>query len=324
MAAFTPNYRLHQWVPEDKFTRADFNQDFAALDTALGRTERGMEANRTNLYNLLLQRDHEGKYSGWKRGLIFDGFQDDSKIKSLTPGFERSNVAPRLYLDNSEGNTKSVNYGKALTYKMRAGETLTQTWTVDRLGMAGYLEMYATGTLSLDITSKSGHYHLVNERSGTGAELTLLSFPFTIELEAGEVYTFTLTAKTAATVGRGTGNIGFGFLIYLIKTATASSGTLITTPLTLNKRFTDAKILVRRSGAAPNPTLTWRKGDSDTWATLPQAGTRSTCAISGEKATEITYHLSAPNGVSTFQLKMEVNTYPTLCATIFDYAVIIL
>lgn len=324
MATFTPNYGLHQWVPEDKFTRADFNQDFAALDAALGRTERGMEANRSNLYNLLLQRDYEGKYTGWKQGLIFDGFQDDSKIESLTAGFERSNVAPRLYLDNSEGNTKSINYGKALTYEMQAGDTLTQTWTVDRLGMAGYLEMYATGTLSLDITSKSGHYHLVNERSGTGTALTLLSFPFTIELEAGEVYTFTLTAKTAATVGRGTGDIGFGFLIYLIKTTTAESGTLITTPLTLDKRFTDAEIVIRRSGVTPYPTLFWREGEGDEWTALPQTGNRATWSITGERAYEVTYGFTVPNGVSTFQLKMDVSTYPTLCATIFDYAVIIL
>ena len=321
---YTENYGLCQWEAGDAFTRTEFNADNAKLDAALGRTERGMEANRTNLYNLLLQRDYEGKYTGWKQALIFDGFQDDSKIESLTAGFERSNVAPRLYLDNSEGNTKSVNYGKALTYEMQAGETLTQTWTVDRLGMAGWIDMYASGTLSMDIASQSGHYHLVNERTSSGSELSVLSFPFTIELEAGEVYTFTLTAKTAATVGRATGSSGFGFSIYLTKTATAASGTLITTPLTLDKQFTNAKIVVRRSLVTPYPSVFWKTENSETWNEINRTSGRTTLAITGEEAGEDTYTLSVPEGIRTIQLKMEVGAFPTFSSTIFDYAIIIL
>ena len=35
MATYTPNYGLHQWVPEDNFLREDFNEDFQKIDTAL-------------------------------------------------------------------------------------------------------------------------------------------------------------------------------------------------------------------------------------------------------------------------------------------------
>lgn len=35
MANYTPNYQLHQWEPEDKFLRTDFNQDLSKIDTAL-------------------------------------------------------------------------------------------------------------------------------------------------------------------------------------------------------------------------------------------------------------------------------------------------
>ena len=35
MATYTPNYGLHQWVPEDNFLRTDFNEDFKKIDTAL-------------------------------------------------------------------------------------------------------------------------------------------------------------------------------------------------------------------------------------------------------------------------------------------------
>ena len=37
MATYTPNYQLHQWVPEDQFLRTDFNEDFKKIDTALGQ-----------------------------------------------------------------------------------------------------------------------------------------------------------------------------------------------------------------------------------------------------------------------------------------------
>nr|WP_317326476.1 hypothetical protein [uncultured Flavonifractor sp.] len=36
MANYTPNYQLHQWTPEDKFLRTDFNEDLNKIDTALG------------------------------------------------------------------------------------------------------------------------------------------------------------------------------------------------------------------------------------------------------------------------------------------------
>ena len=35
MASYTPNYGLHQWVPEDNFQRTDFNEDLSLIDTAL-------------------------------------------------------------------------------------------------------------------------------------------------------------------------------------------------------------------------------------------------------------------------------------------------
>ena len=36
MANYTPNYQLHQWAPEDKFLRTDFNEDLNKIDAALG------------------------------------------------------------------------------------------------------------------------------------------------------------------------------------------------------------------------------------------------------------------------------------------------
>ena len=36
MATYTPNYGLHQWVPEDIFVRTDFNEDLKQIDTVMG------------------------------------------------------------------------------------------------------------------------------------------------------------------------------------------------------------------------------------------------------------------------------------------------
>ena len=44
MATYTPNYQLHQWIPEDKFLRTDFNEDFSKIDTALKAAEGAAEA----------------------------------------------------------------------------------------------------------------------------------------------------------------------------------------------------------------------------------------------------------------------------------------
>lgn len=41
MAAYTENYGLHQWVPEDGFLRTDFNQDFQKIDEAIKGVETG-------------------------------------------------------------------------------------------------------------------------------------------------------------------------------------------------------------------------------------------------------------------------------------------
>ena len=39
MATYTPNYGLHQWVPEDDFLRSDFNEDLSKLDSTIKAVE---------------------------------------------------------------------------------------------------------------------------------------------------------------------------------------------------------------------------------------------------------------------------------------------
>ena len=95
---YTANYGLCQWEPEDKFLREEFNQDNEKIDAALKAAEEraeekaqaaetkadralsGLEDQSYNVYNLILQNDYEGKYTGYKKALLYDGFLDESRI----------------------------------------------------------------------------------------------------------------------------------------------------------------------------------------------------------------------------------------------------
>ena len=55
MANYTPNYQLHQWEPEDKFLRTDFNQDLSKIDTALGAV--AADTTFPKLLDLTLEQD---------------------------------------------------------------------------------------------------------------------------------------------------------------------------------------------------------------------------------------------------------------------------
>ena len=79
-SGYTANYGLCQWQGSDAFLREEFNGDNAKIDAALGGLRRGVDAAGYNVYNLILQNYYEGKYTGFKRGLMFDGFLDESGI----------------------------------------------------------------------------------------------------------------------------------------------------------------------------------------------------------------------------------------------------
>ena len=91
--AYTPGYHLNQWAAADSFLREEFNNDNRILDETLlglaGRTdllERQVKPLGLEVYNLMLQHYYEGKETGYRQALAFDGFQDSSFLASVTPG----------------------------------------------------------------------------------------------------------------------------------------------------------------------------------------------------------------------------------------------
>ena len=94
---YTEHYGLCQWAAEDSFLREEFNQDNAKIDGALNtlseelseaqeENEEKLDPIRYNLYQLWLQRYYEGKETGMKKALLFDGFLDGSLVAALTQG----------------------------------------------------------------------------------------------------------------------------------------------------------------------------------------------------------------------------------------------
>ena len=85
-SGYTANYRLCQWEPEDQFLREEFNQDNEKIDAALKaaeeRAEEQLAAVGHDVYNLMLQNYYDGLVTGWKKALVFDGFQDRSLVST--------------------------------------------------------------------------------------------------------------------------------------------------------------------------------------------------------------------------------------------------
>lgn len=90
MAQYTEHFGLHQWESADPFLRTDFNTDFSRLDTVLDRLRGNGEANAYDIYNLMLQNHYEGKYTGYKKGLLFSAFREDEAAGALR--------APQVFL----------------------------------------------------------------------------------------------------------------------------------------------------------------------------------------------------------------------------------
>lgn len=93
----TQHYGLNQWEPGDQFLRADFNADNAKLDQALHRLDQRLVPISYNVYNLALQNYYEGKETGFKKALLFDGFLDGAGVASVSGGMMVREGAARVY-----------------------------------------------------------------------------------------------------------------------------------------------------------------------------------------------------------------------------------
>lgn len=140
---YTTNYGLCQWESGDQFIRSEFNQDNQKIDTALKRVadtaaadlqavrvqfqsaaqtaqstaEQALDALvpvAYNVYNLALRQELEGKATGWKQALLFDGFRDKAGIDTMSEALVLSGGG--VVLSKSLSGTQEVANGTSYQY----------------------------------------------------------------------------------------------------------------------------------------------------------------------------------------------------------------
>lgn len=260
MTLHTEHYGFHQWEPEDNFLREDFNEDFKKMDTALDRVEQGTITNGYNVYNLMLQQDYEGKYTGYKKALLFDGFVDDSRIESRSPALLVRDNSAKLYRvgedswSQAKGSSANSPYNATLS---------TGTHTAAGAGLVTALTFYITetGSSGTNCTLQIEHNGTVVQEqsfsvsnSTTGAKKITLVEPLSVL--PGDQYQFlipkdrTLSPSLCFALST-TSTLAVDVDV---TSAGADSATLTVTPQP-ELSYQQARLWLRHAGGSVTPTL---------------------------------------------------------------------
>lgn len=280
-----------------------------------------MEANRSNLYNLLLQRDYEGKYTGWKQGLIFDGFQDDSKIESITDNMVRSTAAKFLFLNAKTSETEDINFGTTFKTTLAPGESLSETWTCDRMGITTALRLYMTGQGTLVITDSLGAELARETKGGYDNTVDEIAFPWSVRLVPGETYTFRYTAATQSLLYR-SGDGQFGYRVMVSAIPQEGNGVLVTTSQSLGIKGDGLMVWLRHS-VCIGVTVSVLQGDS--WISIPFVKSTMSYTLNGESCVQRQFTLNPlPSTLTAVSLRIEIQPIPLVPVQLYDYGAAIL
>ncbi len=348
--AYTKQLKLNQWAASDSFVRTEFNRDneilegaFTGLDGRAGLLERQVEPLGYNLYNLLLQNYYDGKYTGYKKSLIFDGFRDASMLAAVTPGAYHDPVAKHVRVlsagaanidtgfcveagvnTQNENNYYSIGwigaggfrdldftpsgYGRlgSVRFRLARGSTDTVYAKVEVLDGKAVAAVSASVTVASD---KFADYTF----TFPGGVPVLGLHPYTLRLSRAEPEKYYLCA--AANPARN----GLGAVLsFTAQNYTAGS---ITTPVcNIGRNYDRALCWVRHTGSVG---VSIKGGGA--FLPLTKVSTRLTTALTGEDCTESHFRLdaapAAPNSEAT--VKLDLNTGGSAC-TVYDYGVLFL
>lgn len=327
---YTANYGLCQWEPGDKFLREEFNQDNEKIDTALEATAKkadqalgGLEDQGYNIYNLILRDYYEGKYTGYKRALIFDGFLDGSMTASISSGVVRSQN--KLTLDRTGQGDIPLGYSGQSTSYVGGGSTATCTAggsgriTGFRLKTIHEQGLTATGsaTWKLYKNGEQAAQGTAQLRFGAAAEEQTISIG-SVSVSKGD--TFYLHIQTGAGIYElyttSGGLLGGTFLI----TSTGTTGGTVTTPSLALPERTTLRAWVRHSGGTVGLSVQGSAG----LVPMVQTGTRTTTEPEGTSCTEVELLLneSVPQDEHlVFQLTMDVGNASVMY--VYDYGILL-
>ena len=320
---YTENYGLCQWEATDSFVRTEFNQDNARIDAALGRVEDLAASAGRNVAELLLQQYYEEKETGWKQALVFDGFQDQQLIASMTAGVLRGSQGVSL----SAAGQGNVELGCTATNNSLANRPQTKTCTATGGGRITGFRFYTAlvgvpaGNFTVSWTlfvngvqARQGSASLYMPLGKTEQTLTIPATP----LAKGDAFSLQLYATTGGCFSY-TGDGGGGQCgTFLITPVSAESGSLTTPALALPDRGLIRAWARYRGGSVG---LSVASGGS-VWP-LALTGTRSTVNAQGEACSEAAFRGAGSfpeSGNLAFRLDLDPGAD---AVAVFDYGILL-
>ena len=330
---YTANYGLCQWEPGDKFLREEFNRDNEKLDTVLERAEgkadralSGLEAADYNLYNLILQSDYEGKHTGWKKALLFDGFRDTGGVAEQSSSITLSGGAN---LSRSGQNTIVWGYGSEKNTPLASKETMIMgggVITGFRCKVYSIQHLTTTGRMDYTVSVNgrvmaSGKTELLRLEGQSTLEFTQ-NLPSHIPVAYGDRVTLTLDYG------------GNDWKPYSDSSGAYLGGSLL---LTAMSGSTGHLLSVRRTLPACTAALAWVRHSAGTVSVslrdsggqlhpLALEGTRSTQTPAGVSCTESAFRLEGElaDGNWAVRLDLDLDQDESPRMKVYDYGVALL
>ena len=330
-SGYTANYGLCQWQPEDKFLREEFNQDNEKIDAAVAAASSqaskalsGLEGQSYNIYNLILQNDYAGKYTGWKKALLFDGFRNASGVAEKSSAVTMSEGAN---LSKTGQSTITWGYGSEkntpLTSKeevMMGGGTITgfrcKIYSIQYLTTSGRMDY----SISVNGQTKaSGETDLLSLEGQSSLEFTQ-NLPSSIPVAYGDRVTLTLDYG------------GNDWLPHTDSSGTYLGGSLLLTALSGSTGYL---LSTRRELPACSAALAWVRHSAGTVRvalrdsgsqlhSLTADGTRTTQTAEGISCTESAFRLATALEAGNWAVRLDLNLNGSSNMKVYDYGVVFL
>ncbi len=331
---YTANYGLCQWEPGDKFLREEFNQDNEKMDTVLERAEgkadralSGLKDQGYNIYNLLLQADYEGKKTGYKKALLFDGFTDSSRIasksESLVLGNGKLTLAPSIEAEKTVFNGGNYQYATHVENTAGAvtapgGATLYRLSCVWRAKTDNQSNVPITFTFVVNEQTLHSEVHHLDFTTTEQKAYIDLQRPINVT-KGDQVYFICSGLSTYLQMPVIHSSSSRLYAGYIFKPMAGGSASLTTRAVEL-PAWERVIAWVRHKGGTPSLSVSV----GGTTTALTPAGASAMTELQGTACTESAFVLdrSAPAGAVSFTLGMDPGTSGTV--EIFDYGAIFL
>ena len=336
-SGYTANYGLCQWQPEDKFLREEFNQDNAKLDAALKAAEdkaaedaqaaqqtadralSGLAAADYNIYNLLLQNEYEGKYTGYKKALLYDGFSDESRVASKSTEILVKDKAARLSKIGQGDITTAKTSGFCFLGDdpcSTGTKTATGGGVLTGLSISFYPSSSYSCTSQMTVTYNGetvARQTVTFEAGETGSKTITLETP--VELSKGDTFSISLGSNNSSrSVSIYLNSSGYMAGTILITSRGAASGTLTAKAAELTGTGEKALVFVRYTGGGVIPALNG--------AELVKTGHRKSIEVNGQSCNEDTYEGTWSGGSLTASFTLNCGNY--IECVFFDYGIVVL